>query len=256
MIAWHRHGKMAKGIILLICTGWGKKWPNRNALYGTRNFPEETELHFPGMSASAAKWLIKHRSIKAVGTDGPSVDSGPNQRQLPVHQLLSTANILIIEFVANLYQMPAVGSTGQYGSIAIICHHACLSVCLSVILSIYPSVYLSVCPSTCAFVCPHIYLIVCLHICLLVGGTKCYWSSHWSGLFVCFLSFSYWFTDEDWRRKRGSPTIDSIELEERSRVEGRGGGGGQRVVRCRWRDQSKKDCIPRHICFISISIVR
>jgi hypothetical protein len=102
---------MPKGSILLICSGWAQKWPNRNALFGTKNFPDDSDFHFPGFSPPAAKWLIKHRSIKAIGTDGPSVDSGPNQRQLPIHQLLSTANILIIEFIANLDKLPAVGAT-------------------------------------------------------------------------------------------------------------------------------------------------
>ncbi|OQV22922.1 hypothetical protein BV898_03348 [Hypsibius exemplaris] len=106
-----KHGKMPKGGILLICSGWGQKWPNRNALFGTKNFPDDTSFHFPGLAPPAAKWLIKHRSLKAVGTDGPSVDSGPNQRQLPVHQLFSAAHVLIIEFVANVEKLPTVGAT-------------------------------------------------------------------------------------------------------------------------------------------------
>ena len=106
-----RNGKMAKGGILLVYSGWGQKWPNRNALFGTRNFPDDSNFHFPGFGAPAAKWLLKHRSIKAVGTDTPSIDTGLHQRALPAHQLFSTAGVLILEFIANLDQMPQSGAT-------------------------------------------------------------------------------------------------------------------------------------------------
>jgi kynurenine formamidase len=69
-----------------------------------------SDLHFPGFSKEAAEFLIKQRSIKAVGIDTPSIDHGPS-RDFLVHQLLGAANVPIFENVAALDRLPEKGTT-------------------------------------------------------------------------------------------------------------------------------------------------
>lgn len=104
------YGPMPKNALVFFYFGWSLKWPHRNALFGTKSFPDDMDFHFPGLSLPAAKWLIKHRLIKAIGTDTPSLDSGPNQRALPVHHFLSQSSIPIIEFVNNLDRVAPSGA--------------------------------------------------------------------------------------------------------------------------------------------------
>src|SRR5262245_16847651 len=63
-------------VILLLKTGWAKRWPDRERYLGTkRQGPEALpELRFPGLSPDAARWLVEHRAIKAIGIDTASID--------------------------------------------------------------------------------------------------------------------------------------------------------------------------------------
>jgi kynurenine formamidase len=65
------HGELPNGGILLLRTGWGARWDDRTAYLGTSlTGPEAVaELHFPGLSAEAAEWLVANRGIVAVGID-------------------------------------------------------------------------------------------------------------------------------------------------------------------------------------------
>jgi kynurenine formamidase len=65
------HGELPNGGILLPRTGWGARWDDRTAYLGTSlTGPEAVaELHFPGLSAEAAEWLVANRGIVAVGID-------------------------------------------------------------------------------------------------------------------------------------------------------------------------------------------
>lgn len=110
--AWEaRHGRIADGSILLVRSGWGARWPDRERYLGTsRSGPEAVpELHFPGIHPDAASWLIEHRSVAAVGIDTPSIDYGQSTL-FETHRILYEQNVPGFENVASLERLPATGA--------------------------------------------------------------------------------------------------------------------------------------------------
>jgi kynurenine formamidase len=105
-----RHGRIPDGAIVLMRTGWGKHWPDRNKYLGSETPQDAATLHFPGFSREAAEFLARERAIDGVGLDTPSMDHGPS-RDFIVHRTLSDANIYGLENVANLDRLPPVGAT-------------------------------------------------------------------------------------------------------------------------------------------------
>ena len=105
------HGQIAAGTIVLVRTGWDARYADRTSYLGTAlTGPDAVaELHFPGLSAEAAQWLVDNRSIGAFGLDTPSVDYGQS-KDFRAHIILYSANIPGFENVANLGALPAVGS--------------------------------------------------------------------------------------------------------------------------------------------------
>jgi kynurenine formamidase len=111
LTAWERaHGEMAPGSIVLLRTGFGEFWPDRRAYLGTeeRGPGAVAALHFPGLHADAARWLIAEREIAAVGIDTASIDRGQSSH-FETHQVLSAASVPIFENLANLGALPAGG---------------------------------------------------------------------------------------------------------------------------------------------------
>jgi kynurenine formamidase len=106
-----RHGRIPNGCIILLETGYGRYWPNALAYLGTdKRGPEGVAaLHFPGLHPDAAKWLVEHRDIKAIGIDTASIDYGQSTLY-ESHVILMTANIPALENVANLENVPATGA--------------------------------------------------------------------------------------------------------------------------------------------------
>ena len=98
--------------IVLIRTGFGQFWPDREKYMGTAERGPEAvaKLHFPGIDPAAAEWLVAEREIKAVGIDTPSLDYGQSTL-FQSHVTLNTANIPGFENVANLDRLPLSGST-------------------------------------------------------------------------------------------------------------------------------------------------
>jgi kynurenine formamidase len=105
------HGAIPDGAIVLIRTGWGVKYADRAAYLGTAlTGPDAVaQLHFPGISADAAQWLVGNRKIDAVGIDTPSIDYGQST-DFRAHVILYEQNIPGFENVANMEALPAVGS--------------------------------------------------------------------------------------------------------------------------------------------------
>lgn len=106
------HGRIPEGAIVLLRTGFGKYWPDREQYMGTNERGNEAvaKLHFPGLRSDAAKWLADERKIKAVGLDTPSIDYGQSSR-FETHVALFERNVPALENVANLDQLPAKGFT-------------------------------------------------------------------------------------------------------------------------------------------------
>lgn len=105
-----RHGRVPAGVILLLRTGWGQFWPDKKRYMGTDKPGDTANLHFPGFSREAAEFLVKQRSLNAIGIDTASIDYGPS-KDFIVHQVFYGAGLYGLENVANLDQVPATGAT-------------------------------------------------------------------------------------------------------------------------------------------------
>ena len=105
------NGAIPDRAILLIRTGWSDRWDDRRAYLGTDLSGEAAvaALHFPGISAAAAEWLVENRSIVAVGIDTPSIDRGQSS-DFRAHVIFYAENIAGFENVTNLAALPATGS--------------------------------------------------------------------------------------------------------------------------------------------------
>ncbi len=111
--AWEeKHGRVLADVIVLLRTGYGRYWPDRQQYLGTetKGPAAVAELHFPGLAPDAARWLVEHRAVKAVGIDTASIDYGQST-QFASHVTLFEHNVPVLENVANLDQLPLTGMT-------------------------------------------------------------------------------------------------------------------------------------------------
>lgn len=111
-ILWEStNGRIPENAIVLIRTGYGKFYPDAEKYFGTKERGQDAvaKLHFPGLHADAASWLIKNRKVKAVGLDTPSIDYGQS-KDFKTHQVLLGENIPVFENVANLDNLPLKGA--------------------------------------------------------------------------------------------------------------------------------------------------
>jgi len=109
---WEKqHGEIPARSIVLLHTGFGKYWGDREKYTGTLKTGAEgvAELHFPGLSPEATDWLVQVRKIKAAGIDTPSIDFGQSKDFL-THRSLCGNNVTAYENIANLEKIPATGS--------------------------------------------------------------------------------------------------------------------------------------------------
>ncbi|MFF7795792.1 cyclase family protein [Streptomyces sp. NPDC007991] len=99
--AWEeRYGPLLAGDIVLLDFQWARtRW----------GLHEEGFAHlesWPGIARETAE-LLRERSVRAVGTDCVSLDSGDGGRgELPAHYVLLSAGVLIIENLAHLDRLP------------------------------------------------------------------------------------------------------------------------------------------------------
>jgi kynurenine formamidase len=109
--AWEtEHGRIPDGTIVLVRTGYGQYYPDRERYMGTAERGEDAlaDLHFPGLHPTAAQWLVDNRSIHAIGFDTPSLDYGQSAA-FEAHQILFEDGIAGFENLANLDQLPPQG---------------------------------------------------------------------------------------------------------------------------------------------------
>lgn len=109
---WEKaHGRIPKGAMVLIRTGFSERWPNAGAYLGTaeKGPAAVAKLHFPGLHPVAAKWLAEEREIRALGIDTASIDFGQS-KLFETHRILLGKNIPAFENVTALGQLPATGA--------------------------------------------------------------------------------------------------------------------------------------------------
>jgi kynurenine formamidase len=102
-----RYGRIPRGSIVLLRTGYGKFWPDRRRYMGTAELGEDAvpKLHFPGLHPDGARWLVRERRIRAVGLDTASIDYGQSTL-FESHRILGAANVPVFENVANMRRLP------------------------------------------------------------------------------------------------------------------------------------------------------
>ena len=110
--AWESaNGSILARAIVLLRTGWGERWPDRERYLGTAERGQQAvaDLHFPGLSEEGAAWLVG-RGVRAVGIDTASIDRGQST-EFRAHRVLAAANIPIFENLANLDRVVLRGAT-------------------------------------------------------------------------------------------------------------------------------------------------
>ncbi len=109
--AWEKHyGRIPNGAIVVLRSGWSKRWPDRAKVLGTDVPGDTANLHFPGFSKEAATFLVEERDVAAIGVDTPSIDHGPSADFI-VHQIVNGADKPGLENLANLESVPETGAT-------------------------------------------------------------------------------------------------------------------------------------------------
>jgi kynurenine formamidase len=104
-----RNARIAAGTIVLLRTGFGKRWPDAKRYLGDDTPGDASGLHFPSYGREAAELLVNDRKVAVLGVDTASIDHGPS-KDFIVHQIANAANVPGLENVANLEALPERGA--------------------------------------------------------------------------------------------------------------------------------------------------
>jgi kynurenine formamidase len=103
------HGTIARATIVLLRTGWSRHWPDAKAYLGDDTPGDATKLSFPSYGADAARVLVEERGVGALGIDTASIDYG-RSTDFEVHRIAAARNVVGLENLTNLDQLPARGA--------------------------------------------------------------------------------------------------------------------------------------------------
>ncbi|MGZ8415137.1 MAG: cyclase family protein [Gemmatirosa sp.] len=104
-----RHGRIRPGTIVLLRTGWDRRWPDRKAYLGDDTPGDASRLHFPSFGEDAARLLVDERRVGAIGADVASIDRGQSQ-DFRVHRIAAAADVPGLENLAGLDALPPTGA--------------------------------------------------------------------------------------------------------------------------------------------------
>ena len=114
-----KFGRIPAGAIVVINTGWGRRYPRPELVYGSENITDVYSFNFPSYSPEACQALLD-RQVSIVGTDSPSVDPGQIKNPpgpdspdygyvYPCKYLLGKNEMPMLQYVANLDDIPPHG---------------------------------------------------------------------------------------------------------------------------------------------------
>ena len=104
-----RNGPLAEGTIVILRTGWGRRWAEGAKAYLGDDTPgDASNLHFPGYGEEAARFLVEERKVGALGIDTASIDHGPS-KDFAVHRIAAARNVIGLENVAQAGELPETG---------------------------------------------------------------------------------------------------------------------------------------------------
>ncbi len=106
-----QHGAIPMDAIVLLRTGFSRRWPGAERYLGTTLRGEEgaRNLHFPGLHPDAARWIVANRRIRAIGIDTASIDYGQSTL-FESHRALYERDIPAFENLTALDRLPATGA--------------------------------------------------------------------------------------------------------------------------------------------------
>jgi kynurenine formamidase len=109
--AEREHGRIPNDAILLIRTGFSRRWPDAAQYLGTaeRGPAAVPNLHFPGLHPDAATWIVANRPVRAVGIDTASIDYGQSTL-FESHRILYEVNLPAFENLTALDRLPPRGA--------------------------------------------------------------------------------------------------------------------------------------------------
>jgi kynurenine formamidase len=108
-----RHGRIPRGALVAMDSGWAAKVNDPDEFKGGAAFPN---YHFPGYSEEAAMFLAEERNVRGIGVDTLSLDPG-NSSTFDVHVNFLGTNRYGVENLANLGSVPPAGATVYVGVI-------------------------------------------------------------------------------------------------------------------------------------------
>ena len=108
-------GPILPGSAVIMWTGFEDRWHDPPSYL---NQDPAGRLHYPGFSAKAARWLVEHRSITALGTDTMGIDPGADDTY-GANQVLLFDHRLHLENLCGLSEMPPVGGWIIIGGIRV-----------------------------------------------------------------------------------------------------------------------------------------
>lgn len=110
ILRWEqRYGRIPDGAFVIMHSGWGRHWGEPKTYLGSDRPGAVEDLHFPGFSPQAVRFLIEERNVGAIGIDTASIDHGPS-KDFQVHQIVAEANKPAFENLANVSALPHVGA--------------------------------------------------------------------------------------------------------------------------------------------------
>lgn len=95
------HGRIPAGAIVLLRTGWDRKWPDRKAYMGDDTPGDASRLHFPSFGVEAVRLLVEQRRVGAIGVDVASIDYGQST-EFEVHQIVAAHDVVGLENLRGL----------------------------------------------------------------------------------------------------------------------------------------------------------
>ena len=111
VLAFERqHGAIARGTIVLLRTGWSRRWPDVKAYLGDDTPGDASKLRFPAYGEEAARLLVETRGAGALGVDTASIDFGRSS-DFGVHRVAAARQVPGLENLTNLEQIPVTGVT-------------------------------------------------------------------------------------------------------------------------------------------------
>lgn len=112
LLAWEQaNGRIPEGSVIFIRTGYSKYYSDRRRYFGVNNGAIIAQnMHYPGLNAEAAEWIVRNRLIVGIGIDGVSLD-GAQAKGYVAHQTILGRNMYILENLnSKIDQIPETGA--------------------------------------------------------------------------------------------------------------------------------------------------